>query len=204
MLTSFGGFHAARRASSSPGGSSTSTFRVLRSMRMRSPVFSSASPPPTAASGETFRIDGEPDVPDCRPSPIVGSVVDAALQQRRRRLHVHHLGAARIADRAAVADDQHRLLLDAEIGILDAVVVVLRPFEHDRLALEHVRALGIRQEAPAEFLIDDADLHHRAVEQVARHHDVAGGLLHRIAVGADHLAVAVRHVAQVLAPASCR
>ena len=42
---------------------------------MRSPVFSSASPPPTAASGETFRIDGEPDVPDCRPSPIVGSVV---------------------------------------------------------------------------------------------------------------------------------
>ena len=33
----------------------------------------SASPPPTAASGEALRIEGEPDVPDCRPSPMQGS-----------------------------------------------------------------------------------------------------------------------------------
>ena len=46
---------------------------LLRSMRTRSPVFSSASPPPTAASGEALRIDGEPDVPDWRPSPMQGS-----------------------------------------------------------------------------------------------------------------------------------
>ena len=42
-------------------------------MRTRSPVFSSASPPPAAASGEALRIDGEPDVPDWRPSPMQGS-----------------------------------------------------------------------------------------------------------------------------------
>ena len=32
-------------------------------MRTRSPVFSSAIPPLTAASGDALRIDGEPDVP---------------------------------------------------------------------------------------------------------------------------------------------
>lgn len=32
-------------------------------------------PPPAAASGEALRIDGEPDVPDWRPSPIQGSDV---------------------------------------------------------------------------------------------------------------------------------
>ena len=48
---------------------------LLRSMRTRSPVFSSASPPPAAASGEALRIDGEPEVPDCRPSPMQGSAV---------------------------------------------------------------------------------------------------------------------------------
>ena len=42
-------------------------------MRMRSPLASSASPPPAAASGNALRIDGEPDVPDWRPSPIQGS-----------------------------------------------------------------------------------------------------------------------------------
>ena len=88
--------------------------RLLRSMRMRSPVLTSASPPPAAASGEAFRIEGEPDVPDCRPSPIVGQLVDAALKQRVRRLHVHHLGAARIADRPGAADDEDGVLVDAE------------------------------------------------------------------------------------------
>jgi hypothetical protein len=47
--------------------------RLLRSMRTRSPVCNNASPPPVAASGEALRIDGEPDVPDCRPSPIQAS-----------------------------------------------------------------------------------------------------------------------------------
>jgi hypothetical protein len=41
-------------------------------MRTRSPVWSRASPPPAAASGEALRIDGVPDVPDWRPSPMQG------------------------------------------------------------------------------------------------------------------------------------
>ena len=65
---------------------------LLRSMRTRSPVLTSARPPPAAASGEALRIEGEPDVPDCRPSPMQGSDVHALLDQRRRRLHVDHLG----------------------------------------------------------------------------------------------------------------
>ena len=48
---------------------------VLRSMRTRSPVLSRASPPPAAASGEALRIEGEPEVPDCRPSPMQGREV---------------------------------------------------------------------------------------------------------------------------------
>ena len=40
-----------------------------------SPVLSSASPPPVAASGDALRIDGLPDVPDWRPSPMHGSDV---------------------------------------------------------------------------------------------------------------------------------
>ena len=47
--------------------------RLLRSMRTRSPVLSRARPPPAAASGEALRIEGEPEVPDCRPSPMQGS-----------------------------------------------------------------------------------------------------------------------------------
>ena len=47
--------------------------RLPRSTRTRSPVCSSASPPPVAASGEAFRIDGLPEVPDWRPSPMQGS-----------------------------------------------------------------------------------------------------------------------------------
>ena len=44
-------------------------------MRTRSPVRSRARPPPAAASGEALRIEGEPDVPDWRPSPMQASEV---------------------------------------------------------------------------------------------------------------------------------
>ena len=39
----------------------------------------SASPEPSTASGEAFRIDGEPEVPDWRPSPMQGSDVTPLL-----------------------------------------------------------------------------------------------------------------------------
>ena len=48
---------------------------LLRSMTIVSPVFNHANPPPVALSGDAFKIDGLPDVPDCLPSPIHGSSV---------------------------------------------------------------------------------------------------------------------------------
>ncbi len=47
--------------------------RLCRSIRTLSPVLSSDSPPPAAASGEALRIEGEAEVPDWRPSPMQGS-----------------------------------------------------------------------------------------------------------------------------------
>src|SRR5258708_14860351 len=38
-----------------------------------------------------------------------GKLADAALQQGIRRLHVHHFGAARIADRTGAANDEDRV-----------------------------------------------------------------------------------------------
>ena len=48
-------------------------------MRTRSPVSISAKPPPTAASGDALRMDGEAEVPDWRPSPMQGSEVTPRL-----------------------------------------------------------------------------------------------------------------------------
>ncbi len=116
---------------------------------MRSPVWRMASPPPTAASGEALRIEGVPEVPDWRPSPMQGNEKTPLLDERARRLHVHHLGGARIADRAGAAHDQDRVLVDAERRIVDAVMIVLRPIEDDDRALEGVGVLRIRQVAVA-------------------------------------------------------
>ena len=53
-------------------GTFTLALPLARSMRTRSPVRINASPPIAAASGEALRIEGDPDVPDCRPSPMQG------------------------------------------------------------------------------------------------------------------------------------
>ena len=58
-----------------------SAVRLLRSMRTLSPVLRMASPPPVAASGEALRIEGEPEVPDWRPSPMQGSAVTPFLMR---------------------------------------------------------------------------------------------------------------------------
>src|SRR5262245_20742364 len=64
---------SARRLASSSAGKRILASPLLRSMRTGSPDLRMASPPPAAASGEALRIDGEPDVPDWRPSPMHGS-----------------------------------------------------------------------------------------------------------------------------------
>ena len=48
---------------------------LFKSITTVSPVLNQASPPPVALSGEAFKIDGLPEVPDCLPSPIHGNSV---------------------------------------------------------------------------------------------------------------------------------
>ena len=81
-----------------------------------------------------------------------GQGQDAALDQRRGRLHVDDLGAAGITDRTGAAYEQDAVPVDIERGIVDTVVIILRALEHDGTALERVRILGIDQVAIAEFL----------------------------------------------------
>ena len=92
----------------------------LRSTRTRSPVFSSASPPPAAASGEALRIEGEPEVPGLAAVADAGQRMDAALDEIGRRLHVDDLGAAGIADRPGAAHEQHGMFVDVHRRIVDA------------------------------------------------------------------------------------
>ena len=157
--------HAA--AASSAAGTSMSALPLFRSMRTRSPVRSKASPPPSAASGEALRIDGEPEVPDWRPSPMQGSDVTPRLISAGRRLHVDDLGRARIADRPGAANEQDSAFVDAERGIVDAPVVVLRTVEHDGAAFKRIRVLRVGQVALAKLLGDHAGFHDRGIEQIA-------------------------------------
>ncbi len=83
--------------------------------------------------------------------------------------------------------------------IVDAVVVVLRPLEHDGAALEGARVLRVRQVAVGEFLRDHAGLHHGVVEQVALEDDEAGILAHRRLDRRDHVRVADLAAAVVVA-----
>ena len=54
--------------------SSIKIFAVLlfKFISTRSLVLSIDKPPRLAASGEAFKIEGEPEVPDCLPSPTQG------------------------------------------------------------------------------------------------------------------------------------
>src|SRR5262249_8508696 len=123
---------------------------------------------------------------------------DPAFDQRGRRLHVHHLRPAGIADRPCAADEQDTPLVDAERRVLDASVVVLRTIEHHCAALESIRIARVGQIAVAELLRDHAGLHDRAVEQVALEHDEAGLLGQRILPRADHVTVRVRRRAAIV------
>jgi len=80
------------------------------------------------------------------------------------------------ADGADTANEQDRLLVDLQLRIVDALVIILRPFEHDGAAFEGFRVLRVRQIALAEFVRDHAGLHDRRIEQVTRQHLEAGAL----------------------------
>ena len=65
-------------------------------------------------------------------------------------------------------------------GIVDVVVIILGPLEHDGAALEGVGILRIGKIAIAELLRDHAGLHDGGVEQVTVQHDVSGVLHQRL------------------------
>ena len=114
----------------------------VRSTRTWSPVLRLAGPPPAALSGEALRIEGVSEVPDWRPSPMVGRLMP--FQQRIGRLHVDDLGPAGPADGSGAADHQDGAFVDAERGIVDAGVIILRAVEHHRAALERLGSGSLR------------------------------------------------------------
>ena len=73
--------------------------------------------------------------------------MNARLDQRRGRTHVHNLGAAGITDGAGAAHDQDRIGVGAERRIVDAAVIILGPVEDDRDALERVEVVNMRPPA---------------------------------------------------------
>jgi hypothetical protein len=121
--------------------------RFFRSMRTLSPVLSSARPPPVAASGEALRIEGEPEVPDWRPSPMHGECGDALLDQVIRRRMFTTSAAPGYPTGPTPRMKSTVCSSIASAGIVDAVVVVLRPVEDDRLALEGHRVLRVRRDS---------------------------------------------------------
>src|SRR5215218_1124574 len=84
-----------------------------------------------------------------------GQGVYPAFQERVRRLHVDDLGRARPTDRAGAPDHQDGALVDAQVRIVDALVVVVGAVEDDRAAFEHA---GVAEVARAEVLGDHARL----------------------------------------------
>ena len=113
----------------------------------------------------------------------------ALLQQIIRRTHVDDFGGTGIADRANATHEQQAMLIDLELRIVDALVIILRPVEDDGTAFERHRVLRVRQVAAAEFVGDDRGFHNRAVEQVTLEIQEAGLRLHWCIIGLDDLAI---------------
>src|SRR5262249_13013687 len=123
------------------------------------------------------------------PVADTGKRGDTTFDQRRRWLHVHDFAAARIADRPGAADEQHVVLVDLERRVVDAVVIILRPVEHDGAPLEGVRVLRAQEIAVAELGRYYTRLHDGGIEQVATEHLEAGLVQHRLFVRLDHVRV---------------
>ena len=84
-------------------------------------------------------------------------------------------------------------------AIVDEVVIIFRPVEHDCPTLEDIRMVWIGQVAFAEFARDNARFHDRRLEQISGKHLEAGVLHQRTLVGADHVGVARFGLRDVLA-----
>ena len=90
------------------------------------------------------------------------------------------------------------MLVDLEVGIVDARAVILRAVEHDGPALDTVLVARDFEVGAAEIVGDDRGLHDRGVEQVARKHQEPGIGLQRFGEGPDDVAVRRLCVGDVL------
>src|SRR5829696_609092 len=115
--------------------------------------------------------------------------VDTTLEERVGRLHVDDLGRARPPYGSCAPDHQNRGLVDVEVGVVDALVVVVRAVEDDRAPLEHVLFGRISQVALAELVRDHAGFDDSEVEEVTGENPKTSALLKRLVVGCDHLPV---------------
>ena len=116
-------------------------------------------------------------------------VGDALLQHLGRQRHVADLGHAGVALGPAVLQHQDAVLVDVEVGVVDARVEVVAVLEHHRAAVVHHqrRRRGAR-------------LDHRAARrQVAAQHADAGVRLERLRHRLDDARVEVLRVGDVLA-----
>ena len=95
--------------------------------------------------------------------------------------------------------NRRRALVDFEIGVVDAVMIVFRSLEHDGAPFEGVRVARVRQVHATEVFGHDARLHDGGVEQVARQDLEAGLGLHRLPVGPDDVGVLDQGVGDVVA-----
>src|SRR5262249_56651550 len=91
----------------------------------------------------------------------------AFFDQRRRRLHVDDFRAARIANRAGTADEQHGVLVDLERGIFDAAAAILRPVIHHGPGLESIEVLRVGHVSDPEILAHAPRLPYHGLEQTA-------------------------------------
>jgi hypothetical protein len=79
---------------------------------------------------ETSRIDSEPGVPDCRPSPMQGGV-NALPDRKGCLLRVRHLRSARMSDWSGDVHKQDAVCRDPERRIVDFGVIVFGSIEKE-------------------------------------------------------------------------
>ncbi len=124
-----------------------------------SPFFKTARPPPAAASGEAFKIEGEPDRAGLAAIADARKRADAFFEQVIWRAHVHDFCRTGIAQGANATDEQDGVFIDVQFLVVDVGVVIFRTIKHDGLGFKGVRVFRVGEIAIAEFFRDHACFH---------------------------------------------
>src|SRR5881628_2727227 len=112
--------------------------RFGTSSSISSPLRTRANGPPTADSGETWSTTVPYDVPLMRAFGDAHHVLDASAEQLGRDRRGAPFGHAGRAARPDLLEDEHRRLVDGEVGIVDAPVQVLMVLEdHGSATVNH-------------------------------------------------------------------